>query len=170
MMATSHMIVGAASWSVAAWAMGTPVGSHGHPEGLALAVLGSLLPDIDHPDSWLGRKLRFISVPLAMVVGHRGITHSLLAVLGCLVALGFFGFGWMAAPITIGYLSHLAADSLTPSGVPLLWPSKQRFTVNLMRTGSAVEWGVVLLIGAVGAGTLDSRTLHGLVNNLLKAL
>jgi inner membrane protein len=28
------------------------------PVGLGLAVAGSLLPDIDHPKSWAGRRLR----------------------------------------------------------------------------------------------------------------
>ncbi|WP_016586988.1 metal-dependent hydrolase, partial [Yersinia pestis] len=43
------------------------------------ALLTSLLPDIDHPKSILGQRLKWVSVPIARVFGHRGFTHSLLA-------------------------------------------------------------------------------------------
>lgn len=42
-------------------------------------VLGSLLPDIDHPQSYLGRRLTPLSVPIFKLFGHRGITHSFLS-------------------------------------------------------------------------------------------
>lgn len=80
---------------------------------VGLAV-GSIIPDIDHPQSLLGG-----------VVKHRGIVHSLLA-LGVsfvilstllsfynanqLIAFGFF----------LGYFIHLVTDSLTPMGVKWL--------------------------------------------------
>lgn len=141
------MVVGAALWTLTAKLSGHPPAE---PQALAAALLGSLLPDIDHPQSWAGRKMRVISVPLSLVVGHRGITHSLLAVAGAIALLAIMGTGWMAAPVVIGYLSHLMADALTPSGVPLLWPSKRRFTLNLCETGSFVEIGLVTLIAAAG--------------------
>ncbi|MBC7905646.1 MAG: metal-dependent hydrolase [Rhodospirillaceae bacterium] len=147
MMAGSHIIAGAALWAVTAKLTGTPPAD---PQALGLAALGALLPDIDHPQSWAGRKLKPISVPLAMVVGHRGVTHSLLAVLGGIVVLAVMGMHAWAAPLVIGYLSHLAADGLTPSGVPLLWPMKRRFTLNLCSTGSFVEMGLVAVIALAG--------------------
>src|SRR5512145_1946750 len=103
MMAGSHVVVGAALWAMAAKLGG---GNPADPQALAAAALGSLLPDIDHPQSWAGRKLRPLSVPLSLLVGHRGITHSALAVLGGLAVLVTMGLGWMAAPVVIGYLSH----------------------------------------------------------------
>lgn len=147
MMAASHMVMGAALWAVTAKLGGA---NPAEPQALGAAVLGSLLPDIDHPQSWAGRKVRVISVPLSLLVGHRGITHSALAVIGCLMALATLGMGWMAAPIVIGYLSHLLADGLTPSGVPLLWPSRRRFTLNLCQTGSLMEMLVVAAIAVLG--------------------
>ncbi|MCR6629565.1 MAG: metal-dependent hydrolase [Magnetospirillum sp.] len=147
MMAGSHVVMGAALWAVTAKLGGGPAGD---PQALAAAALGSLLPDIDHPQSWAGRKLRPISVPLSLLVGHRGITHSALAVLACLGALMVMGTGWMAAPVVVGYLSHLAADALTPSGVPLLWPSRRRFTLNLCETGSFIEMGLVAAVAVLG--------------------
>ncbi len=147
MMAGSHVVVGAAAWALTAKLTG---GTPADPQALAAAALGSLLPDIDHPQSWAGRKLRPISVPISMVFGHRGITHSLLAVLACVFGLAFLSSQWVAAPVIIGYLSHLAADSLTPSGVPLLWPAKRRFTLNLCGTGSFIEMGLVTVIAVIG--------------------
>ena len=147
MMAVSHMVMGAALWAVSAKLGGA---NPAEPQALGAAVLGALLPDIDHPQSWAGRKLRVVSVPLSLLVGHRGVTHSALAVIGCLAVLATMGMGWMAAPVVIGYLSHLLADSLTPSGVPLLWPSRRRFTLNLCETGSLVEMLLVAAVAVVG--------------------
>ncbi len=161
------MVVGASAWALVAAAAGL-LPPHPTPEtvpGLALAVLGSMLPDIDHPGSLVGRKLRVVSVPLSLLVGHRGITHSLLAVLACLGLLAVMGLGWLAAPVAVGYLSHLLADALTPSGVPLLWPNRRRFTLDLLETGSLTEWGLVLLLG-LGAAWATGVTPDGVLRLL----
>lgn len=147
MMAGSHIAIGAALWAVTARLSGL---EPAEPQALAAAALGALLPDIDHPQSWAGRKMRVVSVPLALIVGHRGITHSALAIAACALLLTLLGTGWLAAPVVIGYLSHLLADSLTPSGVPLLWPNKRRFTLNLCRTGSIIEITLVAAIVVAG--------------------
>ena len=42
---------------------------------------------------------------------------------------------------------HLLGDALTSGGVPFLWPSKRRFGLALLTTGSATE--TVLRIGLV---------------------
>lgn len=157
MMAGSHVVLGAALWAVTAKLTGAPAAD---PQALAAAALGALLPDIDHPQSWAGRKMKPISVPLALVVGHRGVTHSLLAVLACLGVLAVMGLGWAAAPVVLGYLSHLAGDALTPSGVPLLWPSRRRFTLNLCRTGSLIEIVLVAAIALVGGWAAGVDLTH----------
>lgn len=141
------MVVGAALWAVTAKAAGLDAVE---PQALALAVTGSLLPDIDHPGSWAGRKFKVVSVPLSALIGHRGLTHSAIAVLACLGLLVALGGTWAPAPVVVGYLSHLLADSLTPSGVPLLWPNPRRFTLNLCRTGSVTEIGLVAVIALAG--------------------
>lgn len=147
MMAGSHIVAGAALWAVTVKLGG---GAPAEPAALAAAALGALLPDIDHPQSWAGRKFRMISVPLSLMVGHRGVTHSLLAVVGCIVALAMLGTSSLLAPVAVGYLSHLAADGLTPSGVPLLWPHRRRFTLNLCQTGSLVEIGLMAVVAVLG--------------------
>jgi inner membrane protein len=152
------MILGAALWALCAKVSGLPPAE---PVALTAAVTGSLLPDLDHPQSWAGRKFKIISVPLSAVVGHRGVTHSLLAVIACFAAVVWFGMSNVATPIAIGYLSHLLADGLTPSGVPLLWPNRRRFAIPVCKTGTAAEMVVVAAIAAMGgwAAGLDLSRL-----------
>jgi len=98
------------------------------------AVLGSLLPDIDHPKSMLGRVTRPVSTLVHISVGHRTLTHSLV---------GLVGFGLLAYATTfnlgvdlsavlafiLGYGSHILADMLNPAGVKLLYPKKHRYSI-----------------------------------------
>ncbi|MBF0305482.1 MAG: metal-dependent hydrolase [Alphaproteobacteria bacterium] len=151
MMAGSHVVLGAAAWHVAALALSIPADD---PLMLGAAGLGALLPDIDHPKSWAGRKLGPLSMLIAGVFGHRGVTHSLLAVLICLGLLVWGGLGAMAMPVVVGYLSHLAGDGLTISGVPLLWPWRRPFGLPLVRTGTLTETALVAALAAVAGQDL----------------
>ena len=150
-MAGSHVALGAAAWLVAAPRLGLPALS---PACLALALAGSLLPDIDHPKSWAGQRLRPLSLAVAAVFGHRGITHSALALLVC--GWGLLQGGaprWAVAPLAVGALSHLAADLLTPAGLRLAWPLRRTWALPLCRSGSAMEPLVVaLLLTWAGSG------------------
>jgi inner membrane protein len=144
MMAGSHVALGAAAWVVAAPRLGLPALS---PACLALALTGSLLPDLDHPKSWLGRRLRLVSRPVAALLGHRGITHSALAVAACVWGLTQGGAPrWVVAPLAVGALSHLAADLLTPAGLRLAWPMRRTWALPLCRSGSAMEPLVVAVL------------------------
>jgi len=143
MMAGSHVALGAAGWVIAAPYLGLPALD---PLALGLAVAGSLLPDIDHPKSWVGQRTRPTSTIIAAVLGHRGATHSLLALLGC---------GWLllhgaphgfVAPVLVGYLSHLFGDLLTPRGLRLAWPFKGTWALPLCRSGSPFEPLVVAAV------------------------
>ena len=153
-MAGSHVVVGVAAWTWVAPHLGLPPLD---PRALALTTIGALLPDIDHPASWVGRRLRVISRPLAALIGHRGATHSVLAVLACLVVLRWQGFGrGVIDPLVIGYLSHLGADLLTSSGLRLAWPSRQRQAIPLCRTGSFSE-SIIVTAVAIWAGVMILR-------------
>ncbi|MEX0446163.1 metal-dependent hydrolase [Xenorhabdus sp. SGI246] len=102
-------------------------------------LLASLLPDIDHPHSTLGRLFRFISIPIARLCGHRGFTHSLLAlVVGIILFQTKMPADWPIPTdffhaMIVGYISHLIADMLTPAGIPLLWPLKMRFRIPILK-------------------------------------
>ncbi|MXP63870.1 metal-dependent hydrolase [Roseomonas sp. M0104] len=143
MMAGSHIALGAAAWFVAAPRLGLPALD---PAMLGLAVFGALLPDMDHPKSWVGKRLRPASTVIAALLGHRGVTHSLLAVLGCGALLVSQNVPLaITAPLVVGYLSHLAADLLTPGGLRLAWPLRGTYALPLCRTGSPFEPLVVAL-------------------------
>ncbi len=153
MMAHSHIMFGISCW----WGYCLATGQDAESAATAIAGLGALLPDIDHPQSAVGRRIPFLSVPLTKVFGHRGVTHSLLAVTAVVFALRQWS-GYepgIIAPLCIGYLSHLGGDMLTPSGVPLLWPVRRTFSLNIFRTGSPVETAVVAGITAVMLAQAD---------------
>ncbi len=158
MMAGSHVALGVAAWLVAAPRLGLPAAA---PSCLGLALLGALLPDIDHPKSWLGRRVRPVSSGISAVLGHRGVTHSAVTVVIC--AWGLLGASprWVAAPLAVGYLSHLAADLLTPRGLRLAWPLRTTWAFPLCKTGSPFEPLIVaLVLFWAGSGTLVPPLLH----------
>ena len=151
MMAGSHIALGVAAWLVAAPHLGLPAAA---PACLGLAVIGSLLPDVDHPKSWLGKRLRPLSSTIAATLGHRGVTHSAIAVIACAWGLTRGGAPrWVVDPLAIGYLSHLAADMLTPGGLRLAWPLRRTWALPLCKSGSPFEPLVVaLLLSWAGSG------------------
>jgi inner membrane protein len=163
MMAGSHVALGAAAWFAAAPHLGLPAMD---PVPLALAVTGALLPDIDHPKSWVGKRMRPLSTIVAAILGHRGATHSLLAVVGCGWLLFYDGTPRaIVAPVLVGYLSHLAGDLLTPHGLRLAWPFKGTWALPLCRSGSPFEPLVVaaLLLWAWSAAA-GPQTRQSLVD------
>lgn len=143
-MVGSHLVVGLAAWAGAAAVWQLPADA----ATLSVVLLGAVLPDIDHPSSWIGRRLWLVSRPLAALVGHRGVTHSAVAVVAGLAILRLAGgHGWVT-PLVIGYLSHLAADLVTVGGIPLLWPVRRRISLDWFRSGS---WAEVALVGTLAA-------------------
>jgi inner membrane protein len=92
-------------------------------------ILGSLLPDIDHPKSYLGRRLYPISVLIHKLFGHRGFTHSLLSTsfIGIIGAVYWASNPLFFGGLLLGYLSHLLGDMFTPRGIPLFYPKRKRY-------------------------------------------
>lgn len=98
--------------------------------GFVVAMIGALLPDIDHHKSRVGRLLPFISIPLHGLLGHRGALHSLLAVFGIYYLNSFFPIP-LVHSLSFGYIGHLVGDMATKSGVNLFWPVSKRFHLPL---------------------------------------
>uniref|UniRef100_UPI002F41F001 metal-dependent hydrolase n=1 Tax=Aeromonas sp. L_1B5_3 TaxID=1588629 RepID=UPI002F41F001 len=48
---------------------------------------------------------------------------------------------------TVGYLSHLLGDWLTPAGIPLFWPIKRRYRLPgwPLKSGGTIETGFCTL-------------------------
>jgi inner membrane protein len=144
-----------------------------------MVAFGALLPDIDNANSLIGRKLGWVSKGIQRIAGHRTIFHSLLGLLlGSLLAIGleqlvvyllaqrgfvlpaqFIGASHLVfVAVLFGCITHIAADSLTEGGVPLLWPNHKRFGFPpnprwRFRTGDWPEYVIVyLFIVLVGVG------------------
>lgn len=108
------------------------------------SVVGSLIPDLDHPKSVIGKRFKPISKGISKAFGHRGITHSPMAlVVYSMLMLKLTKtpkeyyellFQYGAIGSAVGYLSHLVLDMLTVGGIPLFYPiSKKRFKLAKFR-------------------------------------
>ncbi len=128
-----------------------------------LSVLaGGLLPDLDEPNSALGRRLGWIAWPLKLAVGHRTLTHSVLGILlvGLVVGIAGWWQGWpwiLPAGVMVGMAVHVALDSLTGS-IQLWWPASTYVGVTRWRVCGWQD----RLLGLLGAG-LAVGGLSGIV-------
>lgn len=157
MTAEGHLIFAIASAIFAKRAELTPVlASADWWHLIPAALLTCLMPDIDHPKSLLGQRLKWLSQPIARAFGHRGFTHSLLAVAGGVALLQLkLPDGWIIPAdafqgMILGYLSHIVADMLTPAGVPLLWPCRWRFRLPILNSQKGNQMERVLCLALVG--------------------
>ena len=90
-----------------------------------IAIIFSIIPDIDFWD-------------------HRGITHSIWAIL---ISAIYF-------PAFVGIVSHIFLDMSTYAGVELFWPIRLRFVIfgGRILTGSKSEYKITLVILFLLAG------------------
>jgi inner membrane protein len=131
---------------------------------LGLIAAGSLLPDIDHPQSALGRIFFFISYPFNKWFGHRGLLHSLV------VWVPFTLLGYLWQPFFLlgaGAISHCVIDCLNVSGVQLMHPITEKVFVLASRkyrikTGTGPEFVLLVIFGAIGWGGGYMGTMGGL--------
>lgn len=120
------------------------------------AMLGSLLPDFDHPKSFistLNSSIQFLSRHVSRIVLHRGIFHTLLAAMMAFIAttsLALYFDASLLYPffLFVGYISHLAADSLNPTGVRWLRPFRESSVSFRVHTGGIGERAICALIVA----------------------
>ncbi|MEM4336425.1 MAG: metal-dependent hydrolase [Candidatus Woesearchaeota archaeon] len=102
----------------------------------ALVVIGSLLPDIDHPKSKIGKNFKIIS----MFFEHRGFFHSLFVMpLLALIIFYLTRTNYYSIPLLTGYLSHIVMDLLTKEGVMLFHPLSKMRIRGLVKTGGILE-------------------------------
>lgn len=148
--------------------------------GLFTAI-GSLIPDIDAPAASIVKRFKYITlvvtisliyiyftdniipfVFLAILViygtcaKHRTFTHSPLGLLAFSLCI-YFIEPMAGVYFFIGYVLHLFADSLTPMGVPLLYPFiKKYYSLNKLKTGSNDDKmiGYMCLLGYIYFFTL----------------
>lgn len=144
MRVAGHVVLGLAAFQT----LCTFYGYSPHPVLYIFAVFGSLLPDIDHQYSRIGKSFPSLSRLFAVLSKHRGITHSLVALIILMFVMfqyGQMGYGTVGA-VCIGYLSHLLGDFCTHGGIPFFWPFKyrSRMPVFHFHTGSKTEYVLTL--------------------------
>ena len=120
------------------------------------AVIGALLPDLDHAQSKMGSLFWFISKPLKFFgIKHRGLTHSLLGILlFSLLSKQLINHNWIGEitwwGLVIGYISHIIVDMMNVHGLPLLFPNDKKFKLHSnITTNSGQEHFFFLLITAL---------------------
>lgn len=87
-----------------------------NPDQFIMCLIGSLMPDIDHPRAFIGK-----FNPLAGIMKHRGWTHT---VLGCaLLSLLALPIGAYLAMLA-GCLSHIIADKISSTLNGRAWKIK----------------------------------------------
>ena len=108
------------------------------PATAAAASLFSLLPDIDHPESTIGRIFSPLSKYIQRKYGHRTVTHSIFAIMFISAVLlplllipqllqwgGPFWTGLYAAAL-LAFSSHIFIDLFNKSGVRIFSPFSQK--------------------------------------------
>lgn len=128
-MGVTHAVGGALAGAIAGKMVGDVY------VGIAVGTIASLLPDIDHPKSMLGRRIPIIPSIISRIFGHRTITHSIwfCLLVGFATYLLFspinsqidnsYALG-MAFVAFMGCLSHLVLDGLTSGGIKPFNPVK----------------------------------------------
>jgi len=170
MLAPSHIVFGSSLSLILLSVFGVSLSLHWSI--ILVAMLGSLLPDIDMPKSTIGRLFPFISKPIERKFGHRTVTHSLIgwmvATLISAILITAITFIPILKPyiptqlplrwcvsFSIGYFSHILLDMFNPRGAQLFWPNPARDVIpgNLkyrIKSGSKAEFpvfvGLMLLL------------------------
>lgn len=149
----SHLSIGLACWALYCGANGVPVASQVGLLGAGIVALFSLLPDIDHPKSWIGRAIPILPKILYATFGHRGMTHSVFAIASICLIFDLGGADrWVMISAFVGYSSHIFSDFFADKGIELFWPWRTRvafpFTV---KTGAFSErMAAIGFCGGVG--------------------
>lgn len=136
---------------------------------VTLAIISSLLPDICHAQSRIGRRFKFISIIIRLLFGHRTFTHSILFV-SIIAALLYMiqTPNYYLITIICGLLSHVILDMLTPRGVKLLYPIpiSIKFPVQF-KTGGLVDLSLATALTIEGFYTLFQSYFNNFINHLL---
>lgn len=148
------------------------------PLNLFALGVGCLLPDIDQPQSFVGKRNKLFSKVTNKTFGHRGATHSLLALIVLFLLLTFLQVKYLTTAgqplvfwLLIGYFLHLLEDTFSKDAVAWLWPFKKKKRrkdkVLFYKTGSVEEYLLLALMCCVLLLELRLITLNRLENQVL---
>lgn len=118
---------------------------------MGAVAVGSVFPDIDEPESYIGRKTIILSNIIKKLFGHRGMTHSFIFALLVFMTLYIANmiyfdekYTYFVYGFSIGWVMHSVGDMFTIGGVPIFLPFKKKkyhILPKMMRiyTGSFTE-------------------------------
>ncbi|MFW6230684.1 MAG: metal-dependent hydrolase [Nanoarchaeota archaeon] len=114
-----------------------------------IVLVASILPDIDHPGSKLGKKVTLVG----FFFRHRGFFHSIWpALLGAWILSNVDDYGRIEVfAFLAGYGAHLFADMLTKKGIMPFFPINKSVLKGWIRTGSFAEFLVFIVLVASAA-------------------
>src|SRR5690349_5555830 len=99
-MGSTHAMAGFVIWFSMVRANISP------PLGIIALVLGSILPDIDHPNGTLRQLMdlpKFLRQPINTVIPHRGPTHTIWAgIMFSLLTVGLAAWGGNTILVSLG--------------------------------------------------------------------
>lgn len=158
-------------------AIGAAVASIFFPrvELMAISALAAQIPDIDSAESAIGVMVWPIANFLETKFSHRGFTHSFLFCVGLIAIAWWICSQYLAVEMAwafaIGLLSSVIGDCFTKQGVQLFWPIRVWCVVGMnprkrMRSGSPVEYWVILVCGVLIALSIQLQGLEGLILKL----
>ncbi|NBV83479.1 hypothetical protein EBR57_05085 [bacterium] len=133
MIAPTHAIYGPAVALIVLAVFGVEASFHWTI--ILCAMFGSILPDIDHPTSTIGRLVPWISKPIERRFGHRSITHSAI---GTVVATTAF---LLIAGFTALVLQKVLLDSISFTHLPLTFASLNITLTDIFRLTAAFSLG-----------------------------
>lgn len=127
------------------------------PLFITATIIGSLLPDIDHTKSWIGKSVFPLAKWLSRNYGHRTVTHSIFFLIGIYLISIFveknFREDYSVSTILLfAILSHLIFDMVTVAGIPLFYPFFKNPCVlpanpdMRIRSGNIRQEGIILFI------------------------
>lgn len=124
---------------------------------LAGTLVGSVFPDIDHKNSYIGKKAKTVSKAINKFAGHRKLFHApLMYLLLYSISIGMITHKLLIVLVQglfLGVLSHLILDSFTIGGLPWFYPlSKKKFSLAKIKTNSKLEdiiCGILICINIV---------------------
>ena len=157
MMGKTHLITGIL--------LASHIGA-GNPTDLYMSfmlgtAIGSLLPDVDHPQAMISRFVPVVGQVIRAVTTHRGFFHSAMGVVSIatfliliqpFVSVREDQYYIISTGLIIGMILHIAMDAMTNRGVQLLWPFEWRFSLGLMSTGGILEFTFLMIVIIVSVG------------------
>lgn len=112
---------------------------------IPLAMLGSLLPDIDHEKSKINRIIPVTKV-VPLLFKHRGFFHSVFPVIIIYALFHHSNLDIIGVPLAVGYSAHLLSDCFTRMGCNLLYPLSKFRIQGFIHTNGAAE---LIVLGGI---------------------